>query len=446
MGRVDGSRYRFQNFPRQWRPLSSIARVSKLQVFLVMLVVMLVFVQSSLLQVLQAQRPPVDQAAMLSPQSLLLHDEKKYSNSNSTAASIPNYSLGPYCLVHVGKTAGGTISCRVGSWLAKNCKKPTRTSHHHLQPPQSQRPPSSSSSSSVLGKHVLGKIHKNRDWGCMKRNGRQRPELPAVWLFTLRHPLDRIVSWFHYEHLHLNHISETVSNRPALYDDCFDDMNDLAQIGLNQAWGYKHDINTNSNSNSNTNPETLSERESDPNMSPKCAKRAWNAITGKVGYEYHNFYNYRYYKDWVDHVMGPTTNYTILVIRSEHLEEDWGGLEELYNNHKQKGGSTNRTIGVNKGKQQDDYFATVQRHKSNSSSLSPDSYLNLCRALCQEIQIYSYLLKRAINLTPQQLEQSMDELHAKCPPPIIMKCDENPPILQFHDDVRVVGTPDFPRK
>jgi hypothetical protein len=368
---------------------------------------MLVFVQYSLLQI----RPPVNQA-LQSPLSLhesvsiskgIIHQQldEKYSNS---ITGIHN-SLGPYCLVHVGKTAGGTLSCRFGSWLAKNCKKQTN-----------QRP-------SVLSKHVLGKLHKNRDWGCLKRNGRQRPELPAVWLFTLRHPLDRIVSWFHYEHLHLNHISETTSNRPALYGDCFDDMNDLSQIGLKQAWEYN-----------STNTETQPERESsDPNISPKCAKRAWNAITGKVGYEYHNFYNYRYYRDWVDHVMGPT-NYTILVIRSEHLEEDWSRLEELYN-HKQ--GSTNMIV---KGKQ-DDYFATVQRHKSNSS-LSPDSYLNLCRALCQEIQIYSFLLKGAINLTPQQLQQSMDELHAKCPP---MKKCENPPILQFHDDARVVGTPNFPR-
>jgi hypothetical protein len=373
-----------------------------------MLVAILVFVQYSSLQVLQ--RPPVNQA-LQSPLSLhepvsiskeIVHQQLDEKYSNSTA-DIHN-SLGPYCVVHVGKTAGGTLSCRLGSWLAKNCKKQTN-----------QRP-------SVLRHHVLGKIHKNRDFGCMKRNGRQRSELPAVWLFTLRHPLDRIVSWFHYEHLHLNHVSETISNRPALYDDCFDDMNDLAQIGLKQAWEY------------NTNAETQPERESDPKVSPKCAKRAWNAITGKVGYEYHNFYNYRYYRDWVDHLMFPT-DYTILVIRSEHLEEDWIRLEELYN-HKQ--GTTNMIVKGGK----DNYFANVQRHKSNSS-LSPDSYLNICRALCEEIQIYSFLLKRAINLTPQQLRQSMDELHAKCPQ---MKKCENPPILQFHDDVRVAGTPDFPRK
>ena len=406
-----------------------------------MLVAILVVVQYSSLQVLQ--RPPVTviHQALQSPLSLqepvsriskeIIHQQfkldEKYSNSRIAAAShnsnssSSTSSLGPYCLVHVGKTAGGTFSCRLGSWLAKNCKN---------QPTNNQRP-------SVLSRHVLGKIHKNRDWGCLKRNhiNKKRLELPAVWMFSLRHPLDRIVSWFHYEHLHLNHIRETISNRRALYDDCFDDLNDLAQIGLKQAWEYQNNTNFKTNTDANTN--------TDPKMSPKCAKRAWNAITGKVGYEYHNFYNYRYYKEWVDHVMGPT-NYTILVIRTEHLEEDWSRLEELYHhnhnrNHKQ--GSTN--VIINKGKQQNDYFATVQRHKSNSSLLSPNSYLHLCRALCQEIKIYSFLLKRAINLTPQQLEQSMDELHAKCPP--INKC-ENPQILQFHDDVPVVETPNFSRK
>lgn len=40
---------------------------------------------------------------------------------------------------------------------------------------------------------------------------------------------------------------------------------------------------------------------------------------------------------------------------------------------------------------------------------------NLCRGLCEEIQVYKEILHRAENLRPDEIAQSMDELSAQCP-------------------------------
>ena len=134
------------------------------------------------------------------------------------------------------------------------------------------------------------------------------------------------------------------------------------------------------------------------------------------------------YKNWVDKVM-KSTNYTILVIRSEHLEEDWTRLEMLY-------GGVPRFSSTEK-RSRDDLFSTMRRHNSNSS-VNIESYPNLCLALCREIKVYVTLLSRAINLTPKQLRASLSELEAKCP--LLPTCQQ-PPILQFQDSARMIDVP-----
>ena len=316
-----------------------------------------------------------------------------HSTDESAVNNLRNGTLGPFCLVHVGKTAGGTLSCQFGEWLAKSCPKQSKVS-------------------SRLRQHVLGKFHKARDWGCLKRK-----RLPAVWLFTLRHPLDRIVSWFYYEHPNFNLVNEIAGNRPYLYKDCYDSLDDLSQIGLHLAWRENRTAWFRNDSSS-----------SDRRFSAACAKRAWDAVAGRVGYQYHNYYNYGYYKNWVDKVM-KSTNYTILVIRSEHLEEDWTRLEMLY-------GGVPRFSSTEK-RSRDDLFSTMRRHNSNSS-VNIESYPNLCLALCREIKVYVTLLSRAINLTPKQLRASLSELEAKCP--LLPTCKQ-PPILQFQDSARMIDVP-----
>jgi hypothetical protein len=355
------------------------------------------------------------------------------------ASSTP----GPYCLVHVGKTAGGTLSCRFGTWLAKSC----HVHHRHPQSNNSSRSNSNHQMPSPLRDFVRGKFHKATDWGCLNKRGGVSQQIPRTWLFTLRHPLDRIASWFQYENILFNHVNEIAGNRPALFRDCFETLDDLSQFGLQVAFQYNNNNNNETDAFVNGSSVYFSEKKNrnhdgdgDPECSNQCAKRAWDAVTGHVGYQYHNFYNYRYYLDWVEHVMGggegrrgsSFRNFTILVIRSEHIEEDWTTLEVLY------GGNNNVS---SKWYHRDD--DAPRRHQSNSS-VHPDSYPNLCRALCKEIEVYTWLLHQAINLTPHQRQESLEELRAKCPA-IIRPCEEAP-IHSYHDRHKIIVNPSFPRK
>jgi hypothetical protein len=397
--------------------------VNKIRACLAISVGVLVVVQFSLPHNNGPSRQPDDMPVLDGGrQQAFLHSAGQVPvakpKSSSTVDNTIAASLGPYCVVHIGKTAGGTLSCRFGTWLAKSC------SQKYKEP-------------SPFTAKVVGKFHKNRDWGCLKK----RKKVPKIWLFTLRHPLDRIVSWFYYEHMDKANVHEIMGNRPLLYKDCFDSLDDLSQIGLKVALEY----------NGNNSTFVAAKNGQDPKrFSLVCAKRAWNAISGRVGYQYHNFYNYGYYKSWVDQVTG-ASSYNVLAIRSEHLEEDWGRLEYLYNNSNRRrrgqapypdpGHHHHHLDGT-----RDEHFSTAQRHGSNSSAVSPSSYPNLCRALCQEIKVYTNLLIQAINLTPKQIQESLNELYAKCPKWTVTHCDNNPHILDVVDKARIDGIPGFPKK
>ena len=306
--------------------------------------------------------------------------------------------LGKFCLVHVGKSGGGTLSCRFGAWLAKKC-------------------PNSGGARNVLQRYVLGKLHKARDWGCLRRE-----KHPSVWLFTIRSPIDRINSWFQYEHPNHELINEVLGNRPLLYDECFHSIEELSLRGLANAWKYSKDASRN---------QLKGDNETQRIHDQKCAKRAWDAVTGNVAYQYHNFYNYGYYKRYIDYVM-TGYNYSILVLRSEHLKEDWAGLEKLYSVDERNDRHTS----------ENDYFDIVRNHSSNRT-IHKDAYPELCRALCEEIKVYKSLLSAAVNLSPEQRQESLDELQKQCGPVRDDDC-KVPEIVTVHDDAKLEIIPSFP--
>ena len=337
-----------------------------------------------------------DTSLLLIPQHPDFHNAtavKKRSTrmvSNKQDTSGRPFLSSSFCFVHVGKTAGGTISCRLSARLAKSCPKEEASSN-------------SKSRNNRFTRRVLGKLHKNLDWGCTKN----RKSLPNAFLFALRDPVERIRSWFTYEHPRMGHIVEIKGNRPYLYN-CFPTLDELSRVGLQVAlYGP---------SSNNNNGSLLS-----------CAQRAWKAITGQEGFQYHNAYNYQYYFDWATHIA--PTNMTIMAIRSEHLEEDWNRLQVLYG----------QPVDANTK-----YFESVQRHASRGNMTWEARVLpNLCLALCEEIHLYQQLLRESINLTPQQKSRSLEEIETKCPNlPVI--CPSPHPTVQNHEDkVTWQGIPSF---
>jgi hypothetical protein len=188
------------------------------------------------------------------------------------------------------------------------------------------------------------------------------------YLFAVRNPLERIRSWFTYE--------RPTSTKEFFYDlkkplfvDCpFKTLNDLAELGL----------------------------KSDGAASEECRDRADKAIRGVEMHMRHNYYNFGYF-------VGQTPPQAkILVIRTEHLEADWNSAEQAL-------GGADHAVD-----------AEFPQHNPSGPSdadryLSPEAKSLLCNALCAEIQVYKDLLRRAVNLKPDEVQQSLEELSSSCP-------------------------------
>jgi len=241
------------------------------------------------------------------------------------------------CLVHVGKTAGSTIGCYLGFQLHCDDSVTYPTGH--------------------LPNYTTNVFHNDV-------NDCPNDPPPAYYLFTLRHPLKRRQSSYVYDR------RGTKYNASELYKKCpFYTLNDLAERGL----------------------------ASDGNSSAVCKERAYNAIRGYERFGYHLFHNYRHYT--IATLADETRK--LLVIQTEHLQEDWRSAEAL--------------LGGNATAIDFPTFNKASNKISRDSYLSKKSQALLCNALSEEIEVYKSLLRRAVNLSPEQVKTSLDELSTSCP-------------------------------
>lgn len=199
------------------------------------------------------------------------------------------------------------------------------------------------------------------------------------YLFSLRDPVARIKSWFTYERPAVGAPKdfEYRSKKPLFIDCPFTTFADLVEQGLGDS-----NIFT--------------------NVTEICHERAWDAISGRRHYSRHNYYNYQYY---LKRIQVPR-NATILAIRTEHLETDWASADHL----------------LADGRYIDHQVITFPHFnpshniaQADHDAISSTGMKNLCRALCFEIKAYMELLDRAVNLTPQQISESLSLLRKSCP-------------------------------
>lgn len=175
------------------------------------------------------------------------------------------------CFVHVGKTGGSTIGCRLGFQL--HCKN-------------------KQSAPGVLPQLATHMVHNDVD-DCSPNTKR--------YLVSVRNPVDRIRSAFVYERPGVNGtMTNYEMNRNRIYEECgFTTLNELAEQGLDSAG----------------------------NATQQCKFRAYKHIHGMQQYGYHCFYNYRRYYEEAMKVEETTEIY---LIRNEHLIDDWNQLEVLF--------------------------------------------------------------------------------------------------------------------
>jgi len=211
------------------------------------------------------------------------------------------------------------------------------------------------------------------------RRNNCRNEQIGIYLFTLRDPLQRLMSWFAYERPYgpRKYVWWRVQKGKPLFIDCgFETMNQLG--------------------------EAMSE-----GRNTKCGRIAWQAITGSHGYVTHNKMNYGYY--WKKLPQEARENARIAVIRTEHLEQDWRSVERVSLRQPEVSAFGNSII------------SSAFERKNQSAKKKEDSYLselalrNLCAGLCEEIQVYKKILRRAENLSPEDVSASLTELRQSCP-------------------------------
>lgn len=195
----------------------------------------------------------------------------------------------------------------------------------------------------------------------------------GYYLFTIRNPLKRIQSAYVYDRPRPSKPGSTSENELLLYSECpFWTLNDLALRGLAK----------------------------NGTASDTCRQRAYQAIRGQAKFGWHLFFNYAYY---VNETVG-TSSTPIMVLRTEHLRTDWASAEAELSGYRPLV----------------DFPEHNKLAKDGADTiLTDEARLLLCDALCDDISVYVDLLHRAINLTPEQVQESMNQLYESCPREIL---------------------------
>lgn len=184
--------------------------------------------------------------------------------------------------------------------------------------------------------------------------------------------------------------------RGMIFQDCYSSFADLVHEGLK--WPL-------SSTNNNTNDASYKIQNEDP-VNMTCPERAWAAVLGVREFSYHEWYNYEHY--WTtlqNNFLGRDPKPSLLVLRTEHLSQDWSKLskEDLFRQ-------------VNKGTSTSSTNSSVATNSSTLNMSTDDLFWsNLCHAMCPEIRIYQQILEHAANLNASQVQESMFEIQAMCP-------------------------------
>jgi len=259
------------------------------------------------------------------------------------------------CLTHVGKTGGSTLGCSLGFSL--HCRRTTMLE-------------------GVLPLYTTNIMHNGMS-DC--------PDHMPYFLFPVRNPLHRIKSAYLYDRPKDPYdFTKKKYKQFALYLDCpFWTLEKLATKGLAK----------------------------DGNATDVCKERAVRTIQGMERHGYHLYYNYRWHVKETQ-VGEEHSSSQILVIRNEHLVEDWNSLEQLLSD-----GASNVTVTEFKHANP----APAWKSVSDDAVLSDGAREILCRYLCEEIQVYKWILFQAVNLDENDFIESMKDLRETCPVEAIAK-------------------------
>ena len=214
------------------------------------------------------------------------------------------------------------------------------------------------------------------------------------FVVNVRNPIDRLISWYLYEHRENVDVTMGTLNRPKhcgqqMLFSCYPTLDSLATVGLagdrpsdGDMLKIGHDLNE-----------------------EECRRWAWAAVRGRIPASFHNVWNYEWYLSYVLDRKARGKELEMFVLRIEHLDEDWSNLDKFL-------GGTGAALPESRSHNND---ASEKQLTVSDKTMSADGMANLCRALCREIQVYRQVLGMADNLKREQVTESLRELKKICP-------------------------------
>lgn len=302
--------------------------------------------------------------------------------------------------VHVGKAAGETIQWRIK--LSCKLRKSKILREECVRQFHGEE--------SSLSKATIGYLH------CDKLRPPESITNATTFLFSIRNPVDRIVSWYQYMHPD-NCFADRPSaacnlkkdNNPwgiTFYRTCFPDVNDFVRsMGENVI--LMHGINCSAFALETVQGEgpagMLSEcrgverRSHSLCLSPLTKGLINMALKGPSN---HMHYNYFYY---ANRTITQFPERNILAIRQEALWDDLRSVEWYL------GGDPRRPFET-----QGPTITHGSEHYRYRAYLDPSLVSRLCCVIPQEIKTYMYLLEQAANLAEREKARSLKALFEGC--------------------------------
>jgi len=322
---------------------------------------------------------------MIGLQLRMFEDAQRYLNKNPIsmvmASELQKDNDPTFCFIHVGKAGGSTVSCQIR--MARSgipqCRNETQNPIVHETP---------------LSKHTRHRFHMST----MPQAPRKLKQCDA-FVTVVRNPIDRLVSWYHYEYYEPGKTStlNLFQQVPRIHEDtsslfaCYPTLNELLEIGLAAPRPMDAPRVVSSRWHKHT---AVSGFGPHPTVK-ECSTLAWDAVQGYRRARNHNRFNYQWY---FAPLLSLLSTRPLYVIRMEHLWDDWINI--------------NRNLLGDRDVQKTDDI-NVGTHR-NHTPLSVMATRNLCHALCSELQWYRRVLQWAANLRPEHVAESTNELLEQC--------------------------------
>ena len=286
-------------------------------------------------------------------------------------------------LIHVGKTGGETVrhTLKVTCQMRQNPEQ--KGLCHELF---------SNHTESELSRHTIGTLH------CDQLSPPDCLDPATTLLWTIRNPVDRIVSWFYYMNpANCNPVEDYYSTACNTNRTIVATLKKKDKKGSQWAakfFGCFRQINTFASSLYYSTDSSVD----------GCSQIAWRTLAGRASTSSgHAYYNYAYY--WNRTLGSNHGENEVWVIRTESLWHDMAQIEDIFKvrnraSHEPLMNQRNVTHGSEGHRQRE--------------TLSRPNRQHLCCALGHELAIYRDLLQRESNLDEPEKRRTLHRLDQQC--------------------------------